>query len=375
MLQIRILPMQPTKVKELLSFLNEFAPFQLQESYDNSGLLAGEPETIITGIVISLDCTEAVVDEAIQNGCNVVVSHHPILFTPLKSLTGKDHVERTIIKAIRNEIALIAVHTNLDNVKHGVNAVIADRLGLKNQTILSPIQGNLLKLVTYVPESHVGNVLDAMHAAGAGHIGNYSHCSFRSEGTGSFRPGEDAAPFQGKRNLLEQTKEIKVEVLVPAHLEEPVLKALRESHPYEEVAYFLSSTLNRNQDTGAGMIGTLPEPVNTSDFLQSIKKSLQCQVIRHTPICHEKIQKVAVCGGSGSFLLKKAISSGAEVFITADFKYHDFFGAEGKIIIADIGHFESEQFTKDLLTGVLSKKFPNFAVTFSKIVTNPISYL
>ena len=367
--------MQPTKVKELLSFLNEFAPFQLQESYDNSGLLTGDPEMLITGILTALDCTEAVVDEAIEKGCNVVVSHHPILFKPIKSLTGKDHSERTIIKAIRNQIALIAVHTNLDNVKHGVNAVIADRLGLKEQTILSPLQGNLLKLVTYVPESHVGNVLDAVHAAGAGHIGNYSQCSFRSEGTGSFMPGKDAEPFQGERQILEQTKEIKVEVLVPAHLEELVLRALRESHPYEEVAYFLSSTLNRNQDTGAGMIGLLPKPVLATDFLKSLKSLLQCEVIRHTTICHEKIQKVAICGGSGSFLLKKAISSGAEVFISADFKYHDFFGAEEKIIIADIGHFESEQFTKDLLTGVLSKKFPNFAVTFSKVVTNPISYL
>ncbi|MFZ9504934.1 MAG: Nif3-like dinuclear metal center hexameric protein [Cyclobacteriaceae bacterium] len=367
--------MRPTKVKDLLSYLNEFAPFQLQESYDNSGLLTGDPDMLVTGILISLDCTEAVVDEAIEKGCNVVVSHHPILFKPIKSLTGKDHVERTIIKAIRNQLALIAVHTNLDNVKHGVNAVIADRLGLKEQSILSPLQGNLHKLVTYVPESHAGNVLNALHAAGAGHIGKYSHCSFRSEGTGSFMPGNEAEPFQGQRHMLEQTKEIKIEVLVPAHLENPVLEALRESHPYEEVAYFLSSTLNRNQETGAGMMGTLPEPVKASDFLESIKSFLQCQVIRHTPICHEKIQKVAVCGGSGSFLLKKAISSGAELFISADFKYHDFFGAEGKIIIADIGHFESEQFTKDLLTGVLSKKFPNFAVTFSKIVTNPISYL
>ena len=367
--------MKPILVKELTQFLDVYAPFQLQESYDNSGLLVGDPEMVVSGVVITLDCTENVIDEALEIGANVIVAHHPILFKPLKSLTGKDYVERTIIKSIKNGVALIAVHTNLDNIKAGVNSTIVNKLRLQNLEILQPIKGNLLKLVTYVPEAHAGTVLDALHAAGAGKMGHYTHCSFRSGGTGSFMPDEQANPFQGQANELEHANEDRLEVLVPAHLEIQVLKALRESHPYEEVAYYLLSTLNQNQDAGAGMVGKLPEAMDAHSFLESLKDLFHCKVVRHTAICREKIQKVAVCGGSGSFLLKKAISSGADVFISADFKYHDFFDADNRIIIADIGHYESEQFTKELLTGVLSKKFPSFAVTFSKIVTNPISYL
>lgn len=367
--------MSSVRVKDLMKFLDEFAPFRLQESYDNSGLQTGNPDQEITGILVTLDCTEAIIEEAVGQGCNVVVTHHPVIFKPLKSLTGHDHVERTLIKAIRNNVSIVAIHTNLDNIKDGVNHAIADRLELINRKILAPIQGNILKLVTYVPESHSGIVLDAMHEAGAGKIGNYSHCSFKSDGTGSYLPEGSANPWQGTRGQLEQTPEVRLEVLVPAFRSEAVLGALFKSHPYEEVAYYLTSTMNRNQETGAGVVGDLRAPVETGEFFRQLKSSMKTGLVRHTALCFKQISRVSVCGGSGSFLLKKAIESGSEVFITADFKYHDFFGAEGKIIIADIGHYESEQFTKELLTGVLSKKFTNFAVVLSKIDTNPISYL
>ena len=366
--------MSSVRVKDLMKFLDDFAPFRLQESYDNSGLQTGNPETEITGVLVTLDCTEDVIDEALQQGCNVVVAHHPVIFNPLKSLTGHNHVERTIIKAIRSNVSIVAIHTNLDNIKEGVNKAIADKLGLLNRKILAPAQGNIYNLVTYVPESHSGDVLDALHAAGAGKIGNYSHCSFRSDGTGSYLPEGEAEPWLGSKGRLEQVNEVRLEVLVPAYRSEAIMKALFNSHPYEEVAYYLTSTLNRNQETGAGMTGDLANPMPADAFLRHLKTTMKTGLIRHTALCHKEISKVAICGGSGSFLLKKAIESGSELFITADFKYHDFFGAEGKIIIADIGHFESEQFTKELLTDALRKKFTNFAVVLSKIDTNPISY-
>ncbi|MFZ9982703.1 MAG: Nif3-like dinuclear metal center hexameric protein [Cyclobacteriaceae bacterium] len=367
--------MSTVRVKDLIKFLDDLAPFRLQESYDNSGLNTGNPENEVTGVLVTLDCTEEVIQEAVLNGCNVILAHHPVIFSPLKSLTGKSHVERTIINAIRNNISIVAIHTNFDNIKDGVNKTIADRLGLINRKVLRPIQGNIFTLVTHVPESHSGLVLNALHDAGAGKIGNYSHCSFRSEGTGSYLPENEAQPWQGTKGNLEQVSEVRLEVLVPSYRSEAILAALFKSHPYEEVSYNLTQTINQNQETGAGLVGELINPVPAEQFLRQLKGTMKTGLIRHSPLCHKEIARIAVCGGSGSFLLKDAIESGSEVFITADFRYHDFFGAEGKIIIADIGHFESEQYTKELLTDVLRKKFTNFAVVLSKIDTNPISYL
>lgn len=366
--------MEEIKVRHLLNFLEEQAPFSYQESYDNSGLIAGDPNQVIHGILVSLDATEAVVEEAITRGCNVIVSHHPILFRPIKSLTGKNHVERTLLAAIRSNISLVAVHTNLDNIHTGVNRKIGERLGLQDMKVLAPVSGKLSKLVTFVPEQHVGEVLDAMYAAGAGKVGKYDRCSFQTTGTGTYRPGDEARPWQGKRGHQEEATEIRVEVLLPSHLESPVLEALRNSHPYEEVAYYLTALNNRHQDIGAGMVGNLPSPLPTLEFIKSLKNSMLCSVIRHTEISHPVVSRIAVCGGAGSFLLDTAIRSGAQVFVSSDFKYHEFFDADGRITIADIGHFESEQFTRDLLVEVLGKKFTTFAVLFSDTATNPIRY-
>lgn len=366
--------MSKITVQDVVNFLQELAPFQLQESYDNSGLITGDPGDEVRGVLVSLDCTEEVLAEALERGCNVIVSHHPILFKPIKSLTGKNYVERTLMEAIRRRVNLIAVHTNLDKVIHGVNARIAQKLGLTNLRILSPEKGSLLKLVTFVPDSHQGQVLDALHRAGAGNIGQYDQCSFITTGTGSFRPLENANPFLGKKGSLEQVAEVRIEVILPVYARSAVLQALGASHPYEEVAYYLQELENLNQEIGSGMVGDLPQALNYMDFLKLLKINMKCQSIRHTKLIGQAITRVAICGGSGSFLLNDAIRSGAQVFVSADFKYHEFFDSDGKIMIADIGHYESEQYTGELLTEVLTQKFTTFASLFSKIVTNPISY-
>lgn len=363
------------KIKDITDYLETLAPPPYQESYDNSGLLVGDPDAAVQGILVTLDCLESVLDEAILLKCNLIVAHHPIVFKGLKSLTGSTYVERVILKAIRHNIAIYAIHTNLDNVHTGVNKKICDQIGLKNTRILSPRKETLSKLVTFIPAEKADLVLEALYKAGAGQIGHYKNCSFSSSGTGTFMPNEEANPHVGKALIQEKVQEIRAEVILPTHLEKAILKALKEAHPYEEVAYYVTALRNENQEVGSGMVGELDHPMRPEEFLQNVKKNMDLKVIRHTPLRSKAVQKVAVCGGSGSFLLNKAIQAGAEVFITADFKYHDFFDADGKIIIADIGHYESEAYTKVLLVDVLIKKFPTFAINFSKTVTNPISYL
>lgn len=363
------------KVKDVTGYLESLAPRSYQESYDNSGLLTGSPDQEVTGIMVTLDCIEAVVQEAIDTNCNLIVAHHPIIFSGLKKLTGSNYVERTIIKAIQHSIAIYAIHTNLDNVHTGVNRKIAEKIGLTNLRILFPKSSSLVKLVTFIPTSHVEPVLTALYAAGAGQIGNYKNCSFQTEGTGTFMPNEEANPHTGSANKQEFVKEVRAEVILPAYKEADILAALKKSHPYEEVAYYLTPLNNLNQEVGSGMVGETPTPEEPAAFLARLKSNMNLSVIRHTRLLDKPVQKVAVCGGSGAFLLPHAIKAGAQVFITADFKYHEFFDADNRIIIADIGHYESEVFTKDLLVAFLTKKFPTFAVNFSRIITNPIRYI
>ena len=363
------------KIKDVTQYLESWAPRSYQESYDNAGLITGNPSIEVTGILVALDCTEAVVEEAIRERCNLIVAHHPIVFKGLKKLTGSNYVERTVIHAIRQDIAIYAIHTNLDSVLTGVNHQIAQKIGLQNIRILAPRKDTLTKLTTFIPPENVDQVMAAVHAAGAGQVGKYKNCSFRVEGTGTFQPDENANPHIGERGKQEFVKEVRVEMIFPSFLEDSVMAALRKSHPYEEVAYFLTSLLNENQEVGTGMIGELPKAVEPIEFLKRLKVSMDLNVIRYTNLLDRPIKKVALCGGSGSFLLPQAIKSGAEVYISADFKYHEFFDADGRIIIADIGHYESEVYTKDLIRDVLIKKFPTFAINFSKTITNPISYL
>jgi dinuclear metal center YbgI/SA1388 family protein len=359
-------------VNSITNYLESIAPKQLQESYDNSGLLTGNSNMELTGIIISLDCTEDVIDEAIECNANMVVAHHPILFKGIKSLTGNNYIERTIIKAIKNDIAIYAIHTNLDNVANGVNSRLADILGLQNKQILRPLN-NLQKLVTFIPVLDTEQVLQELHNSGAGGTGNYSECSFKVVGKGSFKPNSMANPSIGKQNIKEEVEEDRVEVIYPEYLASTIIKTLKTAHPYEEVAYYITNLENVNQDSGAGMIGELPEPMLADEFLEHLKSTLSLECIRHTDFSGE-IKKVAVCGGSGSFLLQDAKKLNADAFVTGDVKYHEFFDAESSLIFCDIGHYESEVATKDLLYDLLSKKFTNFALHLSKCVTNPIKY-
>jgi len=362
------------KLFELTQYLESLAPLAYQESYDNSGLIVGRPDKEIQQALVSLDCTEAVVDEAILTGCQVIVSHHPIVFSGLKKFNGKTYVERVVEKAIKNDIAIYAIHTNLDSVSTGVNKRICETIGITDCRILSTKPGLLKKLVTYVPTSHAEKVRAALFAAGAGNIGNYSECSFNTEGTGTFKGSEGTDPFVGEPGKLHHEPEVRIETIYPSTLESKVLMALFIEHPYEEVAYDLYPITNQ-YEVGSGMIGELEKPIDETEFLQMVKHKMNAQVIRHTNLRGKPVKNVAVCGGSGSFLLKQAIAAGADVFITADFKYHEFFDAEEKLVIADIGHFESEQFTQNLLVEIIRKKFVNFAVRLTQVNTNPIKYL
>ncbi len=363
------------KIREVVSFLDSVAPPAYQESYDNSQLITGNLNTEVKGILCTLDATEDVVDEAITLGCNLIVAHHPIVFKGLKSFTGSNYVERTIIKAIKNDIAIFAIHTNLDHVAHGVNKKIADIIGLRKTKILAPKKGLLSKLSTFVPPKDLEKVMLALFSAGAGKIGEYSDCSFISEGLGSFTPSEKSNPSIGEKNKNHREVESKVEVMFPTHLEGKVISALKKAHPYEEVAYYLHQLENENQEVGAGMIGELAKPMDERTFLAHLKSSMNLQVIKHTQLINKPIRKVAICGGAGIFLLKQAKQSDAEIFITSDIKYHEFFDAENQLVICDIGHYESEIFTKELLLEILSQKFTNIALYFTKVVTNPITYL
>ncbi|MDH5379612.1 MAG: Nif3-like dinuclear metal center hexameric protein [Cyclobacteriaceae bacterium] len=361
------------KIKEVTNYLESIAPLSLQESYDNCGLLTGNHDWKVTSVLVTLDCTEDVVQEAIEKGANLIVAHHPIIFSGLKKLNGYNHIEKTIITAIKNDIAIYAWHTNLDHVKNGVNAKICDRLLLSNRKILRPLQ-NLMKLVTFVPEENTNEVLDAMYKVGAGNIGEYEGCSFSIEGKGTFTPKAGAKPFVGSSGNQEEVIENRLEVIFPAHRESSILNALKNAHPYEEVAYYLHPLNNVHQDEGAGMIGELEAEMDLIDFLAYLKEKMVLNVVKYTPIQGRGIKKVAVCGGSGKFLLKDAIQHGADVFVTSDFKYHEFFEGEKRVVIADIGHYESEIYTKELISDFLNKKFTTFAVDLSETITNPISY-
>ncbi len=361
-------------VSDIITFLETIAPPSLQEDYDNAGLVTGNKSDKCTGILISLDCTEAVVQEAIDKNCNLIVAHHPIIFSGLKKINGKNYVERTIIKAIKNDIAIYAIHTNLDNMLQGVSGKMAEKIGLQNVQVLAPKKNTLQKLVVFVPTNNAQQLVDALFAAGAGNIGNYSECSFSSIGMGSFKPELGATPKIGEIGTRETLPETEIEVIFPHWLQGKILHAMTQNHPYEEVAYDILNLENKNQEAGSGVIGTLTEETDESSFLALLANIFKVKLVRHTPFTGKKLQKVAICGGAGSFLTNTAKAAGADVYVTADVKYHEFFDADGQLLLADIGHFESEQFTIDLLFELLSNKFPNFALLKTGVNTNPVQY-
>ena len=362
-------------IQEIITHLESFAPLAYQESYDNSGLLVGHPLQQINKALLTIDVTEAVIDEAIEHGCGLIIAHHPIIFKGMKRLNGYNEVERCLIKAIKNDIAIYAAHTNLDSVFGGVNSKICEKLELQNCKILAPIPQFLKKLVTFVPVADAEKVRTAIFEAGAGHIGNYDSCSYNINGQGTFRGNDKTNPYVGEKNQLHFEEEVRIETIFPKHIQSKVIQALLQAHPYEEVAYDIYPLENDYQQAGIGMIGELAEAMDEISFLKKLKAIFGCEVVKHTQLLGKPIRKVAVCGGAGSSYLSKAIAQKADIFVSGDFKYHQFFDAEKQIVIADIGHYESEQFTKEVFYELLTKKFPKFAVHLSAINTNPVSYL
>ena len=362
-------------IKEIISVLEEMAPLAYAEDFDNVGLLVGDPDVEATGVLVCHDALENIIDEAIAKNCNLVVCFHPILFSGLKKITGKNYVERAVIKAIKNDIAIYAVHTALDNHQEGVNKIFSDALGLVNTKILIPKQNFIRKLVTFTIPENAEEVRNALFDAGAGTIGNYENCSFNSKGIGTYMGNEHSNPQVGERFEFVQGEENKIEVTFEKHLENKILKALFKSHAYEEVAYEIYELQNQHQNIGLGMIGELKNPMNEKEFLLFAKEKMQCGGIRHSNFTGKEIKKVAVLGGAGSFAIKNAIQAGADAYLTADLKYHQFYEAENKLLLADIGHFESERYTKNYIVDYLRKKILNFAVILSEENSNPVKYL
>lgn len=370
------------KIKEIISYIESFAPLAFQEEYDNAGLIIGDEKANVNSALLCFDVTLDVLEEAIKKKCNLIISHHPIIFIGIKKITGNNYIDQIIVKAIKNDIAIYAVHTNLDNIKSGINNMFCQKLGLTNCRILKPKRNLLQKLVTFCPDIKLPNgryapgaIRNALFAAGAGFIGNYDKCSHNIEGRGTFRGLEGTDPFIGKQGRTQVQKEVRIETIFPKYLQSKVISALLEAHPYEEVAYDIYPLDNPHNEVGAGMIGELEKEVKDIKFLQLVKKTLNCENIRHSNLLNKNIKKVAVCGGAGSYLLNDAISNKADIFISADFKYHEFFRADNKIIIADIGHYESEQFSIEILHDILTKKYTTFAFRKTSLKTNPIKYL
>ncbi|MEI6889706.1 MAG: Nif3-like dinuclear metal center hexameric protein [Bacteroidales bacterium] len=363
------------KLKELTSFLESFAPLAFQEDYDNSGLLAGLPEQDITAALVCLDITPATVDEALSRGCNLIISHHPFIFHGLKKVEPGKPESDILVKVIKHDIAVYAIHTNIDNSIAGLNEFLCGKLGLTTVKILSERGGMLSKLVTFTPHGYTDKVRQAMFNAGAGVIGKYDLCSYNVEGQGTFRASAGTNPFVGEKNVPHVEKETRIEVVFPNYIKGKLVNALLSAHPYEEVAFDIYPLSNSFPSCGSGMLGKLTKPMKPEDFLEMLKKKLKITLVRHTELPDKKIGKVAICSGSGSFLIPDALKAGADVFLTSDLKYHDFFNASQRILLADIGHYESEQWIKDLLTERLIEKFPTFAVLSSGLHTNPVHYL
>jgi dinuclear metal center YbgI/SA1388 family protein len=360
-------------VKDIISEIERLAPLSYQESYDNAGLIVGSRKLAVTSVLLCFDITEEVIDEAIEKKSNLIISHHPVIFSGLKKINGNSATERIVIKAIRNDIALYASHTNLDSVWGGINTTLAGKLGLSEIKILEPVENFLFKIVTFVPEAYSGKVRQAMFEAGAGNIGNYDFCSYNIKGMGTFRGGENTNPFVGEKGLLHSELEDRIETVAKKDDVNEIISALKQNHPYEEPAYDIYPLDNKFTNAGIGAIGVLPESMEAVEFLSAIKNNLQVEIIRHNKL-FKKVKTVAVCGGSGSGYIHKATAAGADIFVTGDCKYHQFLDCQNEIILADIGHFESEYFAIEIFYSAIQKKFPNFVPYLSRSISNPVHY-
>lgn len=364
------------KIKEVIHALEMFAPLPLQESYDNAGLQVGLTDAEITGALLCIDVTEAIVEEAIKKDCNLIVSHHPLIFKGCKSLTGRDYVERCVMQAIKYDIAIYTLHTNIDNAPEGVSHKMGQLLGLQNMQVLEQKENLLLKLSVYVPHDYVEKVRTALFQVGCGHIGAYDQCSFGVEGVGTFRSQEGSNPFCGTPRILHNEPETRLEVILPTYLRRVAVTALKSAHPYEEPAFDLLPLYNEWSTVGSGIIGELPIPMDEKDFLCKVKKIFKIGAVKHSPFTvGRSIKRVALCGGSGGFLLPLAAQQQADVFLTGEIKYHDYFYYQDKLLIADIGHYESEQYTTEIFESVIRKLSSDIRIVTTEINTNPINYL
>ncbi len=364
------------KLEEIISELERVFPLSLQESYDNAGMQVFGGDKNIKAALVTLDVTEDVVNEAIEKKCNLIISHHPLIFgNGLKKITGKNAVERIVMQCIKNSISVYSAHTNCDNSPLGTSLMMCQKLGIKNYKVLQPAENRLYKIAVYVPQAHADNVRQVIFLAGGGHIGNYSNSSFNINGKGSFNPQEGAKPFVGTIGKLHFEDEIKIETICESNQIGQIIKAIVSSHPYEEPAIDIVKLENPDNYNGSGAIGWLDKPENTIDFLKKVKKVFNCGCIKHTKILKPEVKTIALCSGSGSFLVNKAVNKGADVFISGDFTYHKYFDADSKITIVDIGHYESEIGIKQIFCDILTKKFCNFEVRISEQNTNPINYL
>ena len=363
------------KIKEIADALEMFAPLPLQDGFDNAGLQVGLTETEVTGVLLCLDVTEKIVDEAVALGCNLIVSHHPLIFSPLKKITGATYVERCVMKAMAAGIAIYSAHTNIDNAIGGVNYRIAEILGLKNLKVLVPKEDSLLKLSVYVPVSAADEVRAALFAAGCGSIGNYDSCSYNVNGFGTFKAGENTNPYCGSKGVLHKEEEVRIDTIMPIYIKGRAIKALLASHPYEEPAYDIYPLKNKWETVGSGVIGELDEPVDELEFLQHIKNRFNVGSLRHTPLLGKKVKRVALCGGAGGSFASAALSAGADLYLTGEARYHDLFSYDGKMLLAVIGHYESEQYTMDIFKEIINDAFPQVEVRTTENNTNPIQYL
>lgn len=361
-------------LKEVITQIEHKIILPQAEDFDNVGLLCGNADREVTGILVCHDALEAVVDEAAEAGCNLIVCFHPIIFSGLKSLTGKNYVERAVMKAIENKIAIYAVHTAWDNDYFGVNYRICEELKLKNQTILMPKKHGLQQLVVYVPKDYSEKVKQAAFDAGAGNIGFYDECSFSVSGKGNFRPLPGSDPFEGEECVRESTEEDVLYFIFESYRQKKVLAKVREAHPYEEMAYQIYQLENENAYEGLGRYGDLEEEMEECEFFNLVKETFALQVIRHSESIGKKIRRIGVLGGSGASGISAALAAGCDAYLTGDLKYHDFFRAEGRMLLCDIGHFESERFVTQQLFQIFSEKFTKFAVLKSNVNTNPVKY-
>ena len=356
------------KIKEVIQFLEQKFPLHWQEDFDNCGVQCGDKERELTGIVVCFDMSEAVIDEALAQGSNMVISHHPIIYKHgLKKIEPTNRVGKIIYKALENKILLYSMHTNIDSGKAGGNVLFAKKLELQNLSVLVPKENQFCKLVVFVPAENSALLKEAMFKIGCGNIGNYSHCSYSCEGIGSFKPLTGVNPHIGKHNRLERVDEERIEMIFPKNIKRQVIETLYGHHPYEEPAFDIITLENQNREVGLGRIGLLPTSMLAKDFILYIKEKLNLDFVKFSGNRDAEIKKVAVCGGGGASFISEALTAGVNAYITGDLKYHDFFIPENKMLLIDIGHFEGEHFIREIITSLLQENFNTFATHFTEV--------